>query len=596
MKTSYHLLSAFIGLLILITNVICRDYIAKNKRSNSKSTKKTAKFNFNIDWFTASPDGVERKILGANGDFPPVIRVKGGQKVQLNLKNNISEHLVDIHFHGMHQKGSLTSDGFSSVTQCPVNKGEIYKYKFNTGTQTGTFWYHAHHAMTQLEGLKGAFIVEDDPKSDPFLKPYNTYISKKFTNNNKKVFYPLFYVDHSKCNKEPDTVMFLTDWYHLMADEVEAQAKVNPDTLLINGQGDYLCTNPPCKSLFDFNIVRGKAMKIRFINASSLVAMHIHIEKHLMTIVECDGITLDGETTVETLRLHVGQRCSVIVRADQEPAAFWVRVTIDPYKLLGPKPSGVKYDGYAKMQYVDSHCKVLDSTSTSDPQTTLQPVIDESLSTGRVQFDHSILSPSSRLYNPPPKNAEKRIFMRMNTVRVGSKFIHTFNDVAFDHRHDTTLLGQLLNYKDIHQTEVRDGITWGYNPVVFDVVTDFIFQNNDGGAHPLHMHGHNCFVMYQGEANSGIDKFVFEYNPSAPLRDVAVINGKSALVYRCIPDNPGIWAFHCHMAFHHMEGLMFTLLERSTDIRKLYGNLAEDLLTCKTTGHIHEMSFNGHSH
>jgi hypothetical protein len=79
MRKSLLKLSLHLCIVLLISKISCGDYHEGHQSSHSKSIKKTAKFNFKINWFTASPDGVERKILGANGAFPPILRVKAGE-------------------------------------------------------------------------------------------------------------------------------------------------------------------------------------------------------------------------------------------------------------------------------------------------------------------------------------------------------------------------------------------------------------------------------------------------------------------------------------------------------------------------------------
>jgi hypothetical protein len=40
-------------------------------------------------------------------------------------------------------------------------------------------------------------------------------------------------------------------------------------------------------------------------------------------------------------------------------------------------------------------------------------------------------------------------------------------------------------------------------------------------------------------------------------------------VIQFFTDNPGIWPFHCHLAWHNSAGLFTNFLVRSDDIKKL---------------------------
>lgn len=64
-------------------------------------------------------------------------------------------------------------------------------------------------------------------------------------------------------------------------------------------------------------------------------------------------------------------------------------------------------------------------------------------------------------------------------------------------------------------------------------------------------------------------------NPNNPQRrDVQVLpNSKSPdnpayIVVQFDADNPGVWPFHCHIAWHVSGGLYLNILERPDDIQK----------------------------
>lgn len=82
-------------------------------------------------------------------------------------------------------------------------------------------------------------------------------------------------------------------------------------------------------------------------------------------------------------------------------------------------------------------------------------------------------------------------------------------------------------------------------------------------------HGHNYYVLAQGE---GIwDGTVT--NPSNPQRrDTQLVppaagpSTPSYIVLQFEADNPGVWPFHCHIAWHVSGGLYANILERPADI------------------------------
>ena len=80
----------------------------------------------------------------------------------------------------------------------------------------------------------------------------------------------------------------------------------------------------------------------------------------------------------------------------------------------------------------------------------------------------------------------------------------------------------------------------------------------------MHLHGHNFWILSNGLGDW--DGTVV--NPSnPPRRDVQLIEAGSAsapshLVIEYNTDNPGVWPFHCHIAWHVSAGLYVNLMER----------------------------------
>lgn len=59
-------------------------------------------------------------------------------------------------------------------------------------------------------------------------------------------------------------------------------------------------------------------------------------------------------------------------------------------------------------------------------------------------------------------------------------------------------------------------------------------------------------------------------NPSNPQRrDTHILPANGYLVLQWGSDNPGVWPFHCHIAWHISGGLNANFLERPDDIKNL---------------------------
>lgn len=86
------------------------------------------------------------------------------------------------------------------------------------------------------------------------------------------------------------------------------------------------------------------------------------------------------------------------------------------------------------------------------------------------------------------------------------------------------------------------------------VLQDTNFLNPEN--HPIHVHGHNFFIVGRGVGNFDVGKDPLGYNLVDPpeRNTVAVPMGGWAAI-RLIADNPGVWFVHCHLEEHTSWGL-----------------------------------------
>jgi FtsP/CotA-like multicopper oxidase with cupredoxin domain len=108
--------------------------------------------------------GVKQEAWTYNGQLPgPVIRVTEGDKLRVNLTNNLPEATV-LHFHGPDLPNVM--DGVPDVTQPTIPVGGSYTYEF-TATPAGTYMYHSHHdsQVQETKGLYGILIIDPKPGS-----------------------------------------------------------------------------------------------------------------------------------------------------------------------------------------------------------------------------------------------------------------------------------------------------------------------------------------------------------------------------------------------------------------------------------------------
>jgi manganese oxidase len=96
------------------------------------------------------------ELWGYNGSVPgPTIQANRGDRVRIVFENRLPEP-TSIHWHGL--EIPIAMDGMPYISQKPVAPGQKFNYEF-TLHQEGTFFYHSHNSMQQMQGMIGMFIL-----------------------------------------------------------------------------------------------------------------------------------------------------------------------------------------------------------------------------------------------------------------------------------------------------------------------------------------------------------------------------------------------------------------------------------------------------
>lgn len=101
----------------------------------------TVTYDFNITWVTAQPDGFPRPVIGINNQWPiPHITASVGDRVVINVMNQLGNQSTSLHFHGLYMNGTTHMDGAVGVSQCAIPAGGSFVYDFNVGQSS----YRSH--------------------------------------------------------------------------------------------------------------------------------------------------------------------------------------------------------------------------------------------------------------------------------------------------------------------------------------------------------------------------------------------------------------------------------------------------------------------
>jgi len=73
----------------------------------------------------------ERPTIGINGEWPiPRIEATIGDRIIVNVINQLGNQSTSLHFHGLFQNGTTMMDGPVGVSQCAIPPGASFTYNF----------------------------------------------------------------------------------------------------------------------------------------------------------------------------------------------------------------------------------------------------------------------------------------------------------------------------------------------------------------------------------------------------------------------------------------------------------------------------------
>jgi FtsP/CotA-like multicopper oxidase with cupredoxin domain len=304
-------------------------------------------YDFTISRGVIAPDGYQRDVLFVNGAFPgPLIEANCGDTIQVTVHNNITgpEEGTALHWHGFLQTDKGYEDGVPAVTQCPIAPGKSFTYSFEAELY-GSTWYHSHYSAQYAGGLFGPIVVYG-----PSFEQYDEDIGP----------------------------VMLSDWYHrdyytLVEDTMspEVGGFFFSDNNLINGKMNFDCSKlppedkSPCVNnagISKFRFESGKIYRLRLMNVGSEGHQRFSIDGHKMKVIANDFVMVEPYET-EVVSLGIGQRTDVLVEANGDQDAYWMRSTIPTSCALASQPNA-----FAAIYYDDADdTKEPESEPVNDP-------------------------------------------------------------------------------------------------------------------------------------------------------------------------------------------------------------------------------------
>ncbi|GJE95819.1 multicopper oxidase [Phanerochaete sordida] len=481
----------------------------------------TRYFDFVISEMTGAPDGSTKPMLVANGMFPgPTIEANQGDRIVVKVTNHLPNR-TSIHWHGLPQNGTNFYDGTTAITECGIPPGQSLTYDFSVATFSGTTWWHAPHTQ-YTDGVLGALIVH------PRTYPHN---------------FPTW---------DEDLVVIVSDVYHTFSSIIAAQyigggPGVNPlnlevpDSGAINGIGQF---NASAKYT-NFHLKPNKTYRLRLIHTGSSAEITFSLDFHALTVIEADT-TLVEPYKVQNLTLAVAQRYSVLITTNEhaEPAGnYWMRTEL---QSLVPV-NGTNSDVRAIVRYGDSSALPTTKANPGVPGAAL-PALDEAK-----------LAPAVPKTPPMPTKFYSVNFTLALTSSGG--VISAMNGTSWSPLASGATLLDVVDAAKNGSAFAPEGssVELGNQFMITEdsiEVVDLLVINTGPGDHPFHLHGHTPYIIGSGTGNytgTGLNTV----NPM--LRDTFIAPSTGWVLIRFITDNPGVWALHCHIAWHMLTGLLMQI-------------------------------------
>nr|WP_298895992.1 copper resistance system multicopper oxidase [uncultured Altererythrobacter sp.] len=487
--------------------------------------------------------------FAVNGTVPgPLIRLTEGQNVRLHVTNKLNED-SSIHWHGLLLPFQF--DGVPGVSFPGIKPNETFTYEFPI-RQAGTYWWHSHSGLQEQAGHYGPIIIESEEPDPRYDRDYVVLLSE-FT-----PIHPHEIMRKLKVGEHYFNRTMMTASEGEMSGEMRrmwGQMRMNPRdisdvtgttyTYMINGHG------PADNLQLAFN--RGERIRLRVINGSAMTFFNVRIPGVPMTVIEADGQPVDP-VEVDEFQIGVAETYDVIV-APQDGSHAIVAEAMDR--------SGM---GIASLTSHSGHI----ATPPPLRETPTLTMVDMGMMDhsamghdmgGGSGMDHSMrdtsklpgdveVGPGLDMVAPMPM--DRMDFPGLGLDKVPHRVLR-YTDLKAARMNPHR---EVEREMEIHLTGNMERYMWSFDGKKFTAVTDdpirFGFDervrvklvNQTMMAHPIHLHGH-FFEMVNGADHM-----------HQPLKHTMVVQPGGTATFDLTANEPGDWAFHCHLLYHMHAGMM----------------------------------------
>lgn len=307
------------------------------------------------------------------------------------------------------------------------------------------------------------------------------------------------------------------------------------------------------------SVVAGKTYRLRLINAAFNHQFVFSIDNHPMTVITADWVPIQPKTGVTQVTLGPGQRYDILFTANQAASNYWMRVK--PGCVLGGVADVYNSQQYQNGQIVPGAILHYSTAPVANPTSTAYSVT-------QTCNDDSVVPYWARTVPSSGFNAGQ-LAVSQGTVQrnPGGTLVAWFinNSPQYAPWGNPTLAQVVAGQTTFPTSENVYAITGSSTTWTYWVI-QYASGFGPPVAHPVHLHGHNFYVLGSGSGTFGGGTSGLNF-ATAPRRDTAMLPAGGWLVVAFLLDNPGAWLMHCHIAWHVSQGFSLQFLENESKIQ-----------------------------
>jgi FtsP/CotA-like multicopper oxidase with cupredoxin domain len=318
----------------------------------------------------------------------------------------------------------------------------------------------------------------------------------------------------------------------------------------------YTCQDNSTQA--SFAVTQNKRYRLRLINTGAFGEFQFSVDNHTLSVIEADS-TLVQPVTVTRLPIHIAQRYSVILHTNQTASNYWIRAWLNTFCFGDENAPVLDPNVLALLSYTNTTYEPLVSESV-DWSTALELQCEDLNITNLVPLVPQDAPAADHAYSID-------VSFQIGDYALDKAYINSTTWVP-----DTipTLNQALTGIHANNATFFASGQSSAFNSSQFVLavpelrVVDLLINNLDEGSHPFHLHGYQFYIMAVG-ADGDFDWSTYDsLSTKNPMRrDTMTIDGYGWALIRVLADNPGLWAFHCHISWHMEAGLLMQFQVRN---------------------------------